>query len=236
MAGTPGGNLFIMAKIFSFKLKCLVLFACVLCLLLILCLRLPRKKTKDTQLSYMPWFLSAPPRSISLFTLNIWFGNYKMKQRMAAIGKAVSELRPDIITFQEVTTFSLKLLANQEWFRLYKMVPDAIPQNEGYFVVILSKFEVIKWRSLPFKNSRMGRNLLIAELKAYSETSEGRNQIPGKVLQGPDNTGSNKSVSFTIANITFRKYGICHKRKRNTTSTVFENIVRIWRCLSNGGS
>ncbi|XP_031554976.1 uncharacterized protein LOC116291883 [Actinia tenebrosa] len=139
---------------------------------------------------------SAPSSSIGLFTLNIWFGDFKMKQRMAAIGRTVSDLKPDIITFQEVTTVSLKLLKSQEWFPLYKMVPDKILENQGYFVVILSKFEVVKWRSLPFKNSRMGRNLLIAELKANIQALEDGNKIAGQKIS---NSRKGSYIYLTIA-------------------------------------
>lgn len=185
-----------MAKILSFNFKSVILFVAVLCLLFILYFRLPRKKTRDIPVADMTVVVSAPPRSVSLFTLNIWFGDYKMKQRMAAIGKTVNELKPDIITFQEVTTVSLTLLKSQEWFQLYKMVPDNIPKNHGYFVVILSKFEVVKWRSLPFKNSKMGRNLLIAELKVNIYTPEEGNQISGLKIS---DTRNSSYVSFTIA-------------------------------------
>lgn len=154
-----------MAKRLPCNIKYVIFFVVFLCFLLILYVRLSGKKTRDIQVADITSAEPAPPRPLTLFTLNIWFGDYKMKQRMVAIGKTVSDLKPDIITFQEVTTISLKLLKRQEWFQSYKMVPDKITKNQAYFVVILTKLDVVRWRSLPFKNSIMGRNLLIAELK-----------------------------------------------------------------------
>ncbi|KXJ29807.1 Tyrosyl-DNA phosphodiesterase 2 [Exaiptasia diaphana] len=90
---------------------------------------------------------------------------YKTADRMALLGKTIEKLRPTIITFQEVTSKNIGFLKEQKWFSRYTMIPNELLSNQGYGVVILTVYPVVNWRSVPFKNSRMGRYLLLAELK-----------------------------------------------------------------------
>lgn len=132
-----------------------------------------------------------------LFTLNIWFGDFKTQRRMAILGKTIEKLRPSIITFQEVTSKNLGYLKHQAWFKEYHMIPNEIPRDQGYCVVILSVYPVVKWRSVPFKNSRMGRNLLLAEFKA--ELDIAKEYHPHKHWFSFFNSDPVKHVYFTIA-------------------------------------
>lgn len=132
----------------------------------------------------------------SLFTLNIWFGNFKTEQRMKLLGSTIELLRPSIITFQEVTSKNLAYLKQQSWFSNYYMVPDEIPRDQGYFVIILSTYPVVNWRTIPFKNSRMSRNLLLAELKAQINVNREYSRQKSWFFFSPEPI---KHVYFTIA-------------------------------------
>ena len=160
--------------------------------------------------------------SVNLLTLNIWFGEHKVKERMAAIGHTVETLSPAIITFQEVTNNNLGFLQSQPWFSRYHMVPNKRPANQ-YFVIILSVYPILKWRNIPFKNSIMGRNLLLAELKVEIKSLE---PSPSEV--------KSKVVYFTISDFPSGKHGLHYKRTRASTPRVFGNIIWVRRCLFYG--
>lgn len=124
-------------------------------------------------------FLSVPSasslgtrRQITMLTFNIWYPSVKMKERMNALGEIVQSLKPDILTFQEVTLDNLALLRRQHWFDRYNVVPPdpelEIRKHEGkHFVVILTVYPVDKWFIYPLKNSPVyHRKLVRAETKS----------------------------------------------------------------------
>ena len=114
-----------------------------------------------------------PPESvkISMLTFNIWFAVEKMQERITALGQIVEDLKPDILTFQEVTRDNLALLQKQRWFTRYNLIPPDVTKEGRYFVIILSIFPVNKWQSYPFKNSPLNRKLVVAETKGTSPSS-----------------------------------------------------------------
>ena len=125
-------------------------------------------------------FTSNWTKQVSMLTYNIWFGEFQMRERMIGIGKIIEELKPNIITLNEVTEQNLSLLKSQVWFARYKLLPPDRQRVESYFVVTLTDMPVKKWKVYPFKNSNLGRKLLVVE------------------LQVPFNSG-NTVIPFTIA-------------------------------------
>lgn len=116
---------------------------------------------------YSADFVHKPAGSIriKMLTFNIWFSPDKMAERMEALGKIVQDLKPDILTFQEVTRVNLGLLRKQPWFSRYHLTPPDAERHPGYFVVILSRFPIEKWQTYPFEDSPYQRELLTAEIK-----------------------------------------------------------------------
>ena len=106
---------------------------------------------------------------VSFLTWNIWFGHYKMPERMAALGQVVDQVRPDVIALQEVTRESIALIERQSWYQRYNLVPSDISSEGNYFVVILSVFPVQSWKSHTFQNSRMGRKLITAKIEVENK-------------------------------------------------------------------
>ena len=102
---------------------------------------------------------------LSMLTFNIWFAAEKMQERMAALDKIVENLKPDMLTFQEVTRNNLALLRQQKWFVRYHLIPPHITKEGGYFNIILTVFPVDKWHVYPFTNSPLNRKLVTAEIK-----------------------------------------------------------------------
>ena len=109
---------------------------------------------------------------ISMLTFNIWFAAEKMEKRMAALGKIVENLEPDILTFQEVTRDNLALLRQQHWFAKYHLTPPDITKEGRYFNIILTVFPVDRWQVHPFKNSPLNRKLITAEIKRPVSSSK----------------------------------------------------------------
>lgn len=108
----------------------------------------------------------ARPTRIKMLTFNIWFSPDKMAERMEALGKIVQDLKPDLLTFQEVTRVNLGLLQKKPWFSQYRLTPPDAARHPGYFVVILSKFPIEKWQTYAFEDSPFQRELLTAEIKS----------------------------------------------------------------------
>lgn len=102
---------------------------------------------------------------LSMLTFNIWFAAEKMQERMAALGKIVENLEPDMLTFQEVTRDNLALLRQQKWFVRYYLIPPDITKEGSYFDIILTVFPVDKWHVYPFRNTPFNRKLVTAEIK-----------------------------------------------------------------------
>ncbi|XP_020614558.1 uncharacterized protein LOC110052737 [Orbicella faveolata] len=109
---------------------------------------------------------------ISMLTFNIWFAAEKMQERMAALGKIVENLKPDLLTFQEVTRDNLALLRQQKWFARYYLTPPGITREGRYFDIILTVFPVDKWHVYQFKNSPLNRKLITAEIKGPVSSSK----------------------------------------------------------------
>ena len=103
---------------------------------------------------------------ISMLTFNIWFSSFKMRERMEVLGEIVQNLKPDILTFQEVTLENLALLQKQRWFSRYHVIPPDTIKQGSYFVIILTVYPVNKWFVHPFQNSGpYNRKLVTAETK-----------------------------------------------------------------------
>ena len=119
---------------------------------------------------------------VTMLVYNIWFGKFRMEERMQGLGKIIQELNPDVIALNEVTRDNLFLLKSQAWFSNYKLLPMDIHNQNSYFVVILTKLTVRSWNICPFSNSCQGRKLLTAELRV---------RVPHK--------NKTKVVSLTIA-------------------------------------
>ena len=89
---------------------------------------------------------------------------------MNALGEIVQNLKPDILTFQEVTLDNLALLRKQHWFYRYNVVPPdlelEIRKQGTHFVVILTVYPVDNWFIYPLKTSPVyHRKLVRAETK-----------------------------------------------------------------------
>ena len=153
--------------------------------------------------------------TFSMLSYNLWFReDVAIMERMQAISDVVSNISgglPDVICFQEVTPFIYNVLSSAPWWRQYTVRPSAIEATRAsYFTALLWKTSLVssnagtgggmntdgangrsssssgKYASLPFENSRMGR-----DLKAVSLKKEGiRLRVATSHFESP--TGWNK--------------------------------------------
>lgn len=107
--------------------------------------------------------------TLTLATLNTWFGDYYFKERWRAITELLRETNADIIALQEMTCASLKLILKEDWIRDEYFISDIAGSTlSSYGVMLLSRIP-IKFLNLHPLTSVMGRHVLIAEFEINGE-------------------------------------------------------------------
>ncbi len=107
------------------------------------------------------------PSTLRVVTWNVWFKDYYLEQRAAALFHIISTLEPsaDVICLQEVTPRFFELLLSQSWLRSRYRVSDsaAALTINPYGAVILSSLAlapaILEIHALP---SNMGRRMVSA--------------------------------------------------------------------------
>ncbi|KAJ0081226.1 hypothetical protein Patl1_10007 [Pistacia atlantica] len=112
-------------------------------------------------------------RSLKILSYNVWFReDLEMCKRMKAIGDLIQLHSPDLICFQEVTPNIYDILRQSSWWKVYQCsVSIEMAESRRYFCLQLSKLQVKAFSCKPFRNSIMGRELCIAEVKVQDEKS-----------------------------------------------------------------
>ena len=116
---------------------------------------------------------------LTYITWNVWFNEeLQVIERMKAIGDLIELHDADIVCFQEVTPFILDILQNGSWYRNGGYQATILPQHGffaglRYFNVIVTKHEFIRdsIQFKPFKNTNMGRHLIITPIKLKNKGS-----------------------------------------------------------------
>ena len=123
---------------------------------------------------------------------NIWFGKFKMVERMKGIAKIIDELKPNIIALNEVTKENLAMLKTEDGFLkrykvvpaddIYKTMPADLPKIHLHTTVVLTDLPVVSWKAFRFEKSKEGRRLVIAKFRipiyekmTTSNKAKGRN-------------------------------------------------------------
>ena len=139
---------------------------------------------------------SQTAKHISILTINIWNSQFKMKERMKAIGKIIKHLKPNVISLNEVTRENLALLGSQSWFGKYTLLPSGdifqtmpadLNEEDIHTVAVLTNLPVKKWKIYPFARSPSGRKLLKVDL-----------QVEVRATSYPSGPGARKSGMRTI--------------------------------------
>jgi hypothetical protein len=147
----------------------------------------------------------------SILSYNLWFNEQtQIYARMQAISEIISTAvgndLPDVLCFQEVTPLIYSILSGTPWWKRYTGRPtEREVGNASYFTVLLWKNTLDrsgngggsgsgKYASLPFENSRMGRDLKAIKLMtpqglaicvatSHLESPTGRQQLFSETRQ-----------------------------------------------------
>ncbi|KAL8130157.1 hypothetical protein V2J09_019312 [Rumex salicifolius] len=114
------------------------------------------------------------PSSIKILSYNVWFReDLEMQERMEEIGDLIHLHSPHIICLQEVTPEIYCIFQNSSWWRLYQYcsVSPKMAYSKPYFCMLLAKLPVESFNHTPFSNTKMGRELCIAEVKVNPDKS-----------------------------------------------------------------
>ncbi len=99
--------------------------------------------------------------SLDIVTFNVCFGQYYMDQRHMGLLTLLSQLKPDVIGLQEVTSELVEKIEDAKWLREYERSDS---QVHPHGLMCLSRVPVKRFvlHELP---SMFGRALLVAELE-----------------------------------------------------------------------
>eukprot|EP00112_Aurelia_sp_Birch-Aquarium-sp1_P015045 Seg330.16 transcript_id=Seg330.16/GoldUCD/mRNA.D3Y31 product="hypothetical protein" protein_id=Seg330.16/GoldUCD/D3Y31 len=123
---------------------------------------------------------------LKMLHYNIWFGKFKLEERMKGIAQIIDKLKPNIITLNEVTKENLAMLKREDGLERYKVVPTDdiyktmpadLPKIHLHTTVVLTDLPVVSWQAFTFENTKEGRRLVIAELRIpiYEEERKSNN-------------------------------------------------------------
>ncbi|GAV85001.1 Exo_endo_phos domain-containing protein [Cephalotus follicularis] len=105
--------------------------------------------------------------SVKILSYNVWFReDLELRKRMKALGDLIELHSPDIICFQEVTSDIYDIFRRSSWWKIYQCsISEQKAESMGYSCMQLIKLPVKSFRSIPFRNSIMGRELCITEVE-----------------------------------------------------------------------
>jgi len=105
-------------------------------------------------------------KTVKIMTYNVWFREeLELIRRMNAIGDLIQHHSPDLICFQEVTPNIYLLFEKSDWWQAYKCsLPHEVAMQRPYYSMQMSKLAVKSFDRKPFYNSKMGRELCIADV------------------------------------------------------------------------
>ena len=101
---------------------------------------------------------------MKVFSLNVWFDNYMIKDRTILLIDYILTKDFDIITLQEVTPYVLSLIY-KSIHEVYPHIHTDLNDEKTYGNCIMSKYEMKNKKNLKFNNTRMDRGLLICKIK-----------------------------------------------------------------------
>ncbi|EPS65808.1 hypothetical protein M569_08969 [Genlisea aurea] len=111
---------------------------------------------------------SSRSKTWKIMTYNVWFRqDIELYNRMKALGNLIQLHSPDAICLQEVTRSIYEIFQKTSWWRSYNCtIADASSFPESsYFCLQLTRLPVKSSVRIPFRNSIMGRELIITQVE-----------------------------------------------------------------------
>jgi len=137
----------------------------------------------------------ATPPGATILSYNVWFReDVALQARVKGISDQIMAASPDVICLQEMTPLIHVLLSQEPWWPRYSALPGPaeVEAAGSYFTMLLwrrdrADMDVGGNASIPFGNSRMGRDLKAVNLRigglslrvatSHLESPTGRNQL-----------------------------------------------------------
>ncbi|XP_047308609.1 5'-tyrosyl-DNA phosphodiesterase-like [Impatiens glandulifera] len=112
-------------------------------------------------------------KPLKIMSYNVWFReDLELESRMRALGSLIRQHSPDVICFQEVTPNIYEIFQKFNWWKAYSCsVSLEMALTKGYFCMQMSKLTPKSYSKNPFLNSKMGRELCLAELEIKPDLS-----------------------------------------------------------------
>uniref|UniRef100_I1QB05 Endonuclease/exonuclease/phosphatase domain-containing protein n=1 Tax=Oryza glaberrima TaxID=4538 RepID=I1QB05_ORYGL len=108
-----------------------------------------------------------PKKEIKFMTYNVWSReDVAVYTRMKAIGSLVEKHKPDVIIFQEITPYILRIFKSFVWWKEYHC-SEVKPEEQAtklHFCMMLSKIPMEKPASWKFTNTSTGRGYVEADI------------------------------------------------------------------------
>lgn len=105
---------------------------------------------------------------------NIWFNNFLQFERLESLIEHINNSNPDVICLQEVRPFIYEILKNKLINYQYSF-PNKL--NHNYGCVTFSKYPMKKCTRYAFKNSNMGRELILTKIDYPINNNDNNNII-----------------------------------------------------------
>ncbi|KAK4858219.1 hypothetical protein QYF36_012929 [Acer negundo] len=146
---------------------------------------------------------------LKILSYNVWFReDVEVHKRMESIGNLIRLHSPDVICFQEVTPNIFGILKQSNWWEKYTCsISDEMARTRRYFCIQLSKLPVRSFVGKPFSNSRMGRELCIAEIEVKGvddplivATSHLESPVPGQMHSKERIAQAKETLSLLVRN------------------------------------
>ena len=100
---------------------------------------------------------------MKIFSLNIWFDNYLIKDRTITLIDYLLKNDFDVIALQEVTKPVLSVIFKSIQHK-YEHIHTNLDDDISYGICIISKTPITDRQNYKFKNSRMNRSLIFGKI------------------------------------------------------------------------
>ncbi|GMP73198.1 hypothetical protein CsSME_00031024 [Camellia sinensis var. sinensis] len=150
-------------------------------------------------------------RTLKILSYNVCFReDLEIHERMEAVGDLIQLHSPDLICFQEVNFKIYDINQQSSWWKVYRCsVSNEMAHTRPSFCMQLSKLPVKSYSRKPFSNSKMERELCVAEVEVQADTplvvATSHLKSPGPGPLGWGQTFSREHVDQAMEALTFLK-------------------------------
>ncbi|KAF0692538.1 Aste57867_16350 [Aphanomyces stellatus] len=110
-----------------------------------------------------------PPSSLIVASLNVWFDEVKVEERICAMARLFASMAPHVIFLQEVTP-DMDMSLTTHLGRLGYTAANHVVQAYGEMIFLQKGLPLLGYARHPFDNSAMSRSLHVVETQWFDGT------------------------------------------------------------------